>query len=83
MPCFRVCFIADFESTVGTGDILALIGALGITPIDFILPCAMYVKVYKPRGLVLMVNIAIISLYTVVGIMGTISAIRGIVTGIH
>lgn len=63
------------------GDILALIGAIGITPIDFILPCAMYLKVYKPHGVVLLVNIAIITVYTFVGIMGAISAIRGIVNG--
>jgi len=61
------------------GDVLALIGAIAITPIDFIFPCCAYIKVRKPGGIKLMANLAIIAVYTVVGIMGAIGAVRGIV----
>lgn len=58
---------------------MGLIGALGITPIDFVLPCIFHLTVRKPRGLLRYVDIFIIFVYTCVGILGTVSSIRSIV----
>lgn len=73
---FLLAFIAALFPYFG--DILGLIGALGITPVDFVYPIAMYIAVRKPRGLWAVVNWGIAILYTIVGLMGTIAAIRGI-----
>ena len=59
--------------------VVGSVGALGITPVDFIYPVAMYIAVRKPKGLGALVNWAIIVVYTVVGVMGTVAAVRGIV----
>lgn len=63
------------------GDILALVGALGITPIDFLLPLVLYVFYTHPRPAThwLVLNGALIVLYTLVMIAGAAAAIRGII----
>lgn len=64
------------------GDFVALCGAIGFTPLDFILPALAFLKVgRKPRNnlifhLLRILNIAIVVCYSVVALLGSIGAIR-------
>ncbi|KAJ7539878.1 hypothetical protein O6H91_11G113100 [Diphasiastrum complanatum] len=61
-------------------DFVALCGAIGFTPLDFILPALAYLKVRKPKNsFVWVVNISIMSIYLVVAVLGSIGAIRFII----
>ncbi len=57
----------------------ALVGALGITPIDFVLPLAMYIFLRKPKGWKLWLNWVLMVFYICIMIIGSVAAIRGIV----
>ena len=57
----------------------ALVGALGITPIDFVLPLAMYIFLRKPKGWKLWLNWFLMVFYICIMIIGAVAAIRGIV----
>lgn len=57
----------------------ALVGALGITPIDFVLPLAMYIFLRKPKGWKLWLNWTLMVFYICIMIIGAVAAIRGIV----
>lgn len=59
--------------------IAALVGALGITPIDFVLPLAMYIFLRKPKGWKLWLNWTLMVFYICIMIIGAVAAIRGIV----
>ncbi|KAK9812218.1 hypothetical protein WJX73_004919 [Symbiochloris irregularis] len=80
LRCFYV-FLCAFVAALFPyfGDILGVIGALGVTPIDFILPCCFHLTVRKPKGWLRWVDIAIIFVYGCVGVLGTVSSIRSIV----
>ena len=54
-------------------------GALGITPIDFVLPLAMYIFLRKPKGWKLWLNWTLMVFYICIMIIGAVAAIRGIV----
>lgn len=63
------------------GDFLALCGAIGFTPLDFIMPLILFNKAHE--GMVgtvrLLTHWALIILYTIVGIVAAIGAVRFIV----
>lgn len=61
------------------GDILALVGALGITPLDFLLPLAMYIFLRKPVLWKKILAWILLIFYVIVMILGAVAAIRGIV----
>lgn len=67
------------------GDLVALCGAIGFTPLDFLFPAMAFLKAgRKPKNklffyLLLLLNIAIIVLYSMVALLGSIGAIRFIV----
>ncbi|OAY38943.1 GABA transporter 1 [Manihot esculenta] len=63
------------------GDINAVIGAFGFIPLDFILPVVFYNVTFKPskQGLMFWGNTLIAIVFSVLGVMGTISSIRQIV----
>lgn len=67
------------------GDFVALCGAIGFTPLDFLFPAMAFLKAgRKPKNklffyLLLLLNIAIIVLYSMVALLGSIGAIRFIV----
>ncbi|KAH8942894.1 hypothetical protein BDL97_13G019800 [Sphagnum fallax] len=63
------------------GDINAIIGAFGFTPLDFVLPFVLYNVTFKPskRTIKFWLNYVIIVVFTIVGLMGCISAVRQIV----
>ncbi|KAJ7189578.1 hypothetical protein O6H91_08G108600 [Diphasiastrum complanatum] len=63
------------------GDLNALIGSAGFIPLDFILPVILYSVVFKPspKGPIFWINVAIVLIYTPLGIMGCVSAIRQII----
>ncbi|KAI5057539.1 hypothetical protein GOP47_0027967 [Adiantum capillus-veneris] len=59
------------------GDFVALCGAFGFTPLDFVIPAVAFLAVRKPKlKVVWIVNIVIAMLYTFVSILGSIGAIR-------
>jgi len=59
------------------GDFVALCGAIGFTPLDFIIPIIAYLKVRNPKNRFLwVVYVTIIVLYTIVAILGSIGAIQ-------
>lgn len=57
----------------------ALVGALGITPLDFLLPLAMYIFLRKPVLWKKIVAWILLVFYVIVMILGAVAAIRGIV----
>ena len=59
------------------GDFVALCGAIGFTPLDFVIPSIAYLVVKRPKMLLTWgLNISIIFTYSCVAIMGSIGAIR-------
>lgn len=63
------------------GDINAVIGAFGFMPLDFILPMVFYNITFKPskRSLLFWGNTTIAIVFTVLGVIGAVSAVRQIV----
>ena len=57
----------------------ALVGALGITPLDFLLPLAMYIFLRKPVLWKKVLAWILLVFYVIVMILGAVAAIRGIV----
>ncbi len=57
----------------------ALVGALGITPLDFLLPLAMYIFLRKPVMWKKILAWILLIFYVIVMILGAVAAIRGIV----
>ena len=57
----------------------ALVGALGITPLDFLLPLAMYITLRKPVLWKKTVAWILLIFYVIVMILGAVAAIRSIV----
>ncbi|XP_057798827.1 GABA transporter 1-like [Salvia miltiorrhiza] len=63
------------------GDMMALAGALGIIPLDFILPMVLYNVAFKPskRSLIFWVNTAIAAVSTVLVAVGAVASVRQII----
>ncbi|XP_022136730.1 probable GABA transporter 2 [Momordica charantia] len=63
------------------GDISGVVGAIGFIPLDFILPMLLYNITHKPHksSITYCTNVAIIVVFTGVGIMGAFSSIRKLV----
>ncbi|KAL3686217.1 hypothetical protein R1sor_004239 [Riccia sorocarpa] len=63
------------------GDVAAIIGAFGFTPLDFVLPMLLYITLFKPpkRSIKFWGNLVIVVVYSLVGIFGAIAAVRQIV----
>jgi len=55
------------------------VGALGITPLDFLLPLAMYIFLRKPVLWKKILAWILLIFYVIVMILGAVAAIRGIV----
>lgn len=61
------------------GDFVALVGAVGFIPMDFILPIIMWLSVRKPhRWWSWSINIGIVAFYSIVAILACVGAIRQI-----
>lgn len=63
------------------GDINALIGAFGFLPLDFVLPAVFYNLTFKPsrRSLVFWLNMGIVVVFSALGIIASVAAVRQIV----
>ncbi|PIA43403.1 hypothetical protein AQUCO_01900053v1 [Aquilegia coerulea] len=63
------------------GDINAVIGAFGCIPLDFVLPMIFYNVTFKPSKdtFTFWVNIFIAVVFTILGVLGAIAAVRQIV----
>lgn len=63
------------------GDIVAVVGAVGFIPLDFILPLLLYNMELRPSKAkpVFWVNILIMVIFTAVGIIGAVSSVRKLV----
>lgn len=63
------------------GDISAVVGAIGFIPLDFILPMLLYNITHNPpkSSLTYSLNLAIIVVFSAVGLMGAFSSIRKLV----
>ena len=62
------------------GDIVAVIGAFGFLPLDFIVPLLFYNMTFKPskRSLIFWINTLIAVFFSIVAVLGCIAAIRQI-----
>ncbi|BDA51000.1 GABA transporter 1 [Coccomyxa sp. Obi] len=60
-------------------DFMSLIGAIGFTPMDFVLPQFLWIAAYKPKGFGKWFSILVAVIYIIVGIMACIGAVRSIV----
>ncbi|KAL4015543.1 hypothetical protein IC575_023129 [Cucumis melo] len=63
------------------GDLMALIGAFGFIPLDFIMPMIFYNATFKPskHSLIYWVNTLIVAVSSVLAIIGGVASIRQIV----
>ncbi|XP_047937714.1 GABA transporter 1-like [Salvia hispanica] len=63
------------------GDINALIGAFGFMPLDFVLPFVLFNVTFKPskRGVAFWVNTAIAVVFSVIGVVASVAAVRQII----
>lgn len=59
------------------GDFLALAGAIGFTPLDFVLPPLLWTWVNKPALPLKAFNYTIAAVYSVVGILAAVGAGEG------
>ncbi|CAK0786011.1 hypothetical protein CVIRNUC_009224 [Coccomyxa viridis] len=73
VACFIACLLPFF------GDIMGFIGAVGFTPLDFILPQFLWIAAYNPKGPKKWFALIVAFAYTIVGIMAAIGAIRSII----
>ena len=62
------------------GDIVAVIGAFGFLPLDFIVPLVFYNMTFKPskRSMIFWINTLIAVFFSIVAVLGCIAAIRQI-----
>nr|XP_018678279.1 PREDICTED: probable GABA transporter 2 isoform X3 [Musa acuminata subsp. malaccensis] len=67
------------------GDIVAVVGAIGFIPLDFVLPMLLYNISIGPskRSAIHWINIFIMVVFTGVGIMGAFASIRKLVLDAH
>ncbi|KAL6609459.1 hypothetical protein ACP70R_039428 [Stipagrostis hirtigluma subsp. patula] len=63
------------------GDIVGVVGAVGFVPLDFVLPVVMYNMALAPprRSPVYVVNVAIMVVFTGVGVIGAVASVRKLV----
>ncbi|KAL3699468.1 hypothetical protein R1sor_017490 [Riccia sorocarpa] len=63
------------------GDLVAAIGAVAFTPLDFIFPMLFYILVFKPpkRSIKFWGNLIIVVAYSLVAVAGIVSSIRQLV----
>lgn len=63
------------------GDMMALAGALGCIPLDFILPMIFYNVTFKPskRSLIFWVNTVIAAVSAVLVVVGAVASVRQII----
>lgn len=61
------------------GYFAALVGAIGFTPLDFIMPACLYLTARRPKWYVYVLNITISVVYSAVAILGSIGAIHFII----
>ena len=63
------------------GDLMALIGALGFVPLDFIMPMFFYNVTFKPSkgGYIFWINTLIVGVSSVLVVVGGVASIRQIV----
>lgn len=62
------------------GDINAVIGAFGFMPLDFVLPVIFFNLTFKPskRGLTFWLNATIAVVFSVLGVIAAVAAVRQI-----
>ncbi len=65
------------------GDFLALVGAIGFTPLDFVMPIIMFWKVRKTSVAWKAINFTLAFAYTGVGIVGAVGALYFIQDKVH
>eukprot|EP00884_Botryococcus_braunii_P023632 jgi/Botrbrau1/9953/Bobra.0012s0048.1 len=61
------------------GDFVAFVGAIGFTPMDFILPIILWLKVGKHSSAVHIANWFIIIFYSTVSVLGAVGSVRFII----
>ena len=63
------------------GDLMALIGALGFIPLDFIMPMIFYNATFKPskHSFIYWINTLIVAVSSVLALIGGVASIRQIV----
>ena len=63
-------------------DFVAFVGAIGFTPMDFILPIILWQKVGKHSFVTSTVNWAIVIFYSIVAVAGAIGSVQAIVADV-
>ncbi|CAL1373549.1 unnamed protein product [Linum trigynum] len=67
------------------GDISGVVGAIGFIPLDFILPMLLYNLTYRPSksSVTYWINMAIMVVFTGVGLLGAFSCVRQLVLDVE
>lgn len=63
------------------GDLNAVIGAFGFLPLDFTVPSVLYNITFKPsrRSFIFWLNAAIAAVFSLLAVLGSISAVRQVI----
>ncbi|BDA43177.1 Lysine histidine transporter-like 1 [Coccomyxa sp. Obi] len=77
LTCFLAILIPFF------GDLMGLVGSLGLMPLTFLLPPALWIKATKPRGPELWFNVALMVVYGIAGVLAAIGSVYNIVIHAH
>ena len=63
-------------------DFVAFVGAIGFTPMDFILPIILWQKVGKHSMITSIVNWTIVIFYAIVAVAGAIGSVQAIIADV-
>ena len=58
---------------------MAFVGAIGFTPMNFILPVVLWQKVGKHSAAISIINWAIVIFYSIIAILGAVGSVQAIV----
>ena len=63
-------------------DFVAFVGAIGFTPMDFILPIILWQKVGKHAIITSLINWTIVIFYSIIAVAGAIGSVQAIINDV-
>ena len=70
------------ETAAACRDFVAFVGAIGFTPMDFILPIILWQKVGKHSLITSLINWTIVIFYSIIAILGAIGSVQAIIADV-
>lgn len=70
------------DPVCGCRDFVAFVGAIGFTPMDFILPIILWLKVGEHSVIIKIINWTIVVFYSIIALVGAIGSVQAIVNDV-